>query len=147
MPRLFVYGSLKRGFSNAHLMHGARFVRACSTTTGYRLVRYQSGYPALVHSPLSGARVHGELYEVGADLLAQLDEFEGCPDLYQRELVLLQIDAAHVDIPHVDVPNVVTAHVDAAHVEAEAFAYVIDEHRAQRWEEVPHGTWSEGHAD
>jgi gamma-glutamylaminecyclotransferase len=126
MARLFVYGSLKRGFSNSHLMRGARFVTECSTTAGYRLVVYEAGYPALVNAPSSPQHVEGELYELGVNMLAELNAFEGCPDLYQRELV----------------PLVIRGQV-SSDLRAEAFAYVIDEQRAQGWEEIPRIVWRE----
>lgn len=69
---VFVYGTLRVGASNHHRMKGAEWV-------GTGIVRgrlYQvSWYPGLV--PEAGPRVVGDVYEVDADLLARLDEFEG----------------------------------------------------------------------
>ena len=84
--RVFVYGSLKRGFSNHGQLAGARFLGAARTGSGY--VLYQIGrYPALVRA--RAGVVSGELFEVNADLLRRLDVFENCPELYRRELVEL----------------------------------------------------------
>jgi gamma-glutamylaminecyclotransferase len=84
---LFVYGSLKRGFRHHSELGSARFLGAVRTAMGYGLVRFGQ-YPALVQA--SGKRVSGELYSVDAVLLARLDEFEGCPDLYRRDPVTLE---------------------------------------------------------
>ncbi len=69
---VFVYGTLRRGGSNAFRMDGAEFVGP-ATVRGvlYRI----SWYPGLV---LDGdGRVCGEVYRVGPELLRALDDFEG----------------------------------------------------------------------
>jgi gamma-glutamylcyclotransferase (GGCT)/AIG2-like uncharacterized protein YtfP len=69
---VFVYGTLRRGGSNAFRMDGAEFVGPA--TVGGVLYRI-SWYPGLV---LDGeGRVTGEVYRVGPELLRALDEFEG----------------------------------------------------------------------
>ena len=69
---VFVYGTLRRGGSNAIRMDGAEFVGPA--TVGGALYRI-SWYPGLV---LDGdGRVTGEIYRVGAEQLRALDEFEG----------------------------------------------------------------------
>ena len=84
---LFVYGSLKRGFRHHCVLRGAPFERSARTAKGFRLV-LQGEYPALVSGGMGS--VEGELYLVTAELLAELDHFEGCPDLYRREPILLE---------------------------------------------------------
>jgi gamma-glutamylcyclotransferase (GGCT)/AIG2-like uncharacterized protein YtfP len=72
--RLFVYGSLQRGFENHAELRGAERVRAARTAPSYRLLLHGS-FPALA---AGGTRaIHGELYRVSAALLDALDEFEG----------------------------------------------------------------------
>lgn len=69
---VFVYGTLRRGGSNAFRMDGAEFVGPA--TVGGVLYRI-SWYPGLV---LEGdGRVTGEVHRVGPELLRALDEFEG----------------------------------------------------------------------
>jgi gamma-glutamylcyclotransferase (GGCT)/AIG2-like uncharacterized protein YtfP len=87
---LFVYGSLKAGYENAHLLARATFLGAARTAPGYHLVRYVEGYPGLLRAPAASAAVTGELYEVDAELLAELDVFEDCPTLYERVSIELQ---------------------------------------------------------
>lgn len=138
--RLFVYGSLKRGFRHHEELAGVDFLGEVTTASGYRLVRY-GDYPALVRSlpaeddagavggepvrPSRGASnvgpgvVQGELYGVPEARLPTLDAFEECPSLYQRELIELS-DGSR------------------------AFAYVISPSRAAAHEVIAGGRWREG---
>ena len=84
--RLFVYGTLKRGGAGADRMRGATFEGSTATVAGYAL--HDLGeYPALVRA--RDGVVEGEVYLVTAEHLAELDRYEGCPELYCRELVPL----------------------------------------------------------
>lgn len=96
---LFVYGSLKSGYENAHLLAGATLLGPTRTRAGYRLIRYCDGYPGLVPASDSESWVVGELYAVDAEHLLELDAFEECPTLYRRESIELgdqQIVQAYV---------------------------------------------------
>ena len=70
---VFVYGTLRRGGSNAFRMDGAEFVAAAEVPG--RLYQI-SWYPGLV---LDGGKetVTGDLYRVGAEQIKALDDFEG----------------------------------------------------------------------
>jgi gamma-glutamylcyclotransferase (GGCT)/AIG2-like uncharacterized protein YtfP len=84
--RLFVYGSLL--FSEIHnaRLGGSRLLGEVRTEPRYTLVDLGQ-YPALLEEGTTS--VLGELYEVPADVLAGLDEFEGHPDEYRRVPVRL----------------------------------------------------------
>jgi gamma-glutamylcyclotransferase (GGCT)/AIG2-like uncharacterized protein YtfP len=84
--RLFVYGTLKRGFAREDLMAGAVFEGNATTQRGYAL-HDLGAYPALVSA--AEGTVLGELYWVEAQHLEELDRYEGCPDLYRRESIVL----------------------------------------------------------
>lgn len=84
--RLFVYGTLKRGGVGAARLDGAIFEGPATTATGFALYDLIE-YPALVAS-LDGV-VEGEVYQVTLEQLAELDSYEGYPDLFHRELVSL----------------------------------------------------------
>jgi gamma-glutamylcyclotransferase (GGCT)/AIG2-like uncharacterized protein YtfP len=71
--RVFVYGTLREGGSNAWRMAGAAKVGVAAVRG--RLYRV-SWYPALLLDR-AGGEVAGEVWEVGAELLAELDRFEG----------------------------------------------------------------------
>lgn len=85
--RVFVYGSLLRQGEHHAYLAGARPLGPARTVARFRLVRC-GRYPALV--PGGATAVRGELYEVSAQLLRSLDEFEECPEVYQRERIPLQ---------------------------------------------------------
>jgi gamma-glutamylaminecyclotransferase len=85
-----VYGTLMRDRANHRVLArtGARFVDVVRTLEERTLVDL-GPYPALLprDGPLPPVGpVHGELWEVPSDGLAILDDFEGCPDLYRREI-------------------------------------------------------------
>ncbi len=84
---LFVYGSLLSGEANHGMLAGAQFLGEATTAPAFELVDL-GAYPALVRGGTTA--VTGELYAVTTPLLARLDEFEGHPDLYQREAVQLE---------------------------------------------------------
>jgi gamma-glutamylcyclotransferase (GGCT)/AIG2-like uncharacterized protein YtfP len=84
--RVFVYGTLMRGGRYHGLLARARHLGAARTTSGYRL--YDLGpYPAMIRE--GDGVVTGELYEVDAATLVELDRLEGHPDLYLRQTVEL----------------------------------------------------------
>ncbi len=89
MPRVFVYGTLKRGGSNHAMLAGQRFLGEARTTPGYTL--YSLGeYPGMVRDPTDIAGVLGELWAVDDSCLAELDKLEGLGEgLYERIEVLL----------------------------------------------------------
>jgi gamma-glutamylaminecyclotransferase len=86
VPRLFVYGTLRRGAANARELGGAVWEADVRTDNGYALI-WKDGYPALVIAA-QGA-VTGEVYRTSSDHLTRLDAFEGVPELYRRGMVLL----------------------------------------------------------
>lgn len=70
---VFVYGTLRRGGSNSFRMDGAEFVSAGKAGGAMFVI---SWYPGLVLDMEQG-HVLGDLYRVGPEQLAALDEFEG----------------------------------------------------------------------
>jgi gamma-glutamylcyclotransferase (GGCT)/AIG2-like uncharacterized protein YtfP len=55
------------------------------------LVSYLDGYPALVRGAAGqGGVVSGEVYRVDSAQLGRLDDFEECPELYQRQEIELE---------------------------------------------------------
>jgi gamma-glutamylaminecyclotransferase len=83
---LFVYGTLKRGERNHHLIADQLFIREATTAPRYRV--FDLGpYPGLVREAASGLAVRGELWAVSDCCLAELDDFEGVPGLFVREQI------------------------------------------------------------
>lgn len=99
MPLIFVYGTLKRGFSNHRFLAGQTFVGEARTRPGFRLFDAGS-YPGLVAWPADTEGVRGEVWSVDAEALTRLDRFEGLFEgLYRREPVplLAPFDRSPVD--------------------------------------------------
>lgn len=84
---LFVYGSLLRGQLNHFWMERARYLGEARTEPCFELLDL-GPFPALMDG--GSTAVHGELYEVDAQLLARLDVFEDVPAMYRRDVVQLQ---------------------------------------------------------
>ena len=70
---VFVYGTLRRGGSNAFRMDGAEFIASGKVAGRLYLI---SWYPGVVLDA-GTETVEGDLYRVGASQLSALDEFEG----------------------------------------------------------------------
>ena len=78
--RVFVYGTLKRGFYNHRLLRemDAKFLGEALTREPMRMVLGEYGIPYLMRGEADGsAVVPGELWEVGDEGLDALDVLEG----------------------------------------------------------------------
>ena len=69
---LFVYGALRKGSSNDWRMKEGRWIGPAEVKGTLLKIDW---YPGLVLG--EGGLVRGEIYEVGPELLKELDEFEG----------------------------------------------------------------------
>jgi len=81
---LFVYGTLRDGEKNHHMLEGAEFL-GNKILPGF--VRTEGIGPAIIPGD-EGDSVEGELYQVEPEALEKIDEYEG--DEYPRELVRLE---------------------------------------------------------
>jgi len=86
---VFVYGTLKRGFSNHHLLTSSKYIGDGKTLNGS--IIDLGAYPGFVHSKESTG-VHGELYEVTDEVFDDLDTLEGFPILYDRDMMDIRMD-------------------------------------------------------
>ncbi len=90
MNLVFVYGTLKRGGSNHHLLAGQPFLGEARTTPGYLLYEIED-YPGMVQQDDELEGVRGEVWAVDDACLAQLDLLEGTNEgIYRREAVRLE---------------------------------------------------------
>jgi gamma-glutamylcyclotransferase (GGCT)/AIG2-like uncharacterized protein YtfP len=111
---VFVYGSLKKDFRHASVVASAERVGDVEAAP-FELVRYGE-YPAMVRA--AEGVVCGELLLVDKLLLHVLDEFEDCPQLYQRHQIRLTSGRG-------------------------AFAYLISPQQANGCERIEGGVWRE----
>ncbi|WP_045218791.1 gamma-glutamylcyclotransferase family protein [Desulfonatronum thioautotrophicum] len=86
---VFVYGTLRRGFTYHHLLSGSPFLGDGRTADRYSL--WMNEYPCVCRHP-SLTRIHGELYRVTPAILALLDELEDHPRLYRREATAIVLN-------------------------------------------------------
>lgn len=85
-PLLFVYGTLKRGGTNHHLLRSQHWIADGRTEPRFALYDL-SDYPGLVRTTDRPEAITGELWQVDEASLAWLDEFEECGLLFERELI------------------------------------------------------------
>jgi len=83
MQNVFVYGSLKRGFVNHHLIARAKFLGVGTTRPGFAMLNL-GRYPGVVRGR---AAIGGELFLVPQPLMSGLDRLEANGRVYRRELV------------------------------------------------------------
>lgn len=79
---IFVYGTLRKGHCNHHLLKDAYCYGVGSSEACYAMY-LKNGYPYITSSE-SRYPIVGELYSVDDETLAQLDKFEGHPRYYER---------------------------------------------------------------
>jgi gamma-glutamylcyclotransferase (GGCT)/AIG2-like uncharacterized protein YtfP len=81
---VFVYGTLRRNEVNHYLLAQARYCGTCETPPRYKMVNL-GAYPGVVKG--GGTSIEGEVYEVNAQQMADLDRLEGYPQAYGREVI------------------------------------------------------------
>lgn len=81
---VFVYGTLRRGEVNHHLLETAQFQGPHTTEAHYKMFSL-GAYPAVVRG--GPDRIQGEVYRVDARTLSRLDWLEGYPGAYKRQLI------------------------------------------------------------
>ena len=101
--RVFVYGTLKRGFCNHALLDEAEFIGEATTVERFGFYLGADDYapeveeiPYLCRQPKAANEamaVHGEVWEISPATLWQLDRLEGHPDWYQRENIQVRMDS------------------------------------------------------
>lgn len=84
MAKVFVYGSLKRGFYNHGVLERSnpKFIDNFVTSSEYTMYSL-GGYPAVKKG--GDLPIFGEIYEV--ENLDKLDRLEGHPNYYTREVI------------------------------------------------------------
>lgn len=101
--QIFVYGTLKKGFSNHWLLEDQEFIGKAETTLDYVMLGqgipyvYESdkAYRGDVGYPLElvkGSKIKGELYKVSDEALARIDQLEGHPRWYCRKQINVRVD-------------------------------------------------------
>jgi gamma-glutamylcyclotransferase (GGCT)/AIG2-like uncharacterized protein YtfP len=100
MPKVFVYGTLRRGMGNHVLLAGSAFLGNGYTVDPFQMTT--NGFIPFVHkylvSNVPRTRIEGEVYEVDhSDLIFSLDRLEGHPNFYCREEVPVVMDDGTIE--------------------------------------------------
>jgi len=101
--KLFVYGTLKRGFSNHQLLKDSQFLGFAQTKDRYPLIKTYFGLPILLPFKDTGHNVRGEVYEVSSSLMKAIDKLEGHPNINKRELISVISDVAQKELKFVSI--------------------------------------------
>lgn len=80
---VFVYGTLRHGQSNHHLLERSEWIGNHATPPIYDLYDLGS-YPAVIEGH---SVIYGEIYRVDDETLSQLDLLEEVPVTYRREQI------------------------------------------------------------
>lgn len=84
--KVFVYGTLRAGQPNHHILGGARALGRATTPAAFRF-HSLGPFPGMVRGGTQA--VVGEVYEVDHETLANLDRLESHPRFYRRERIRL----------------------------------------------------------
>jgi gamma-glutamylcyclotransferase (GGCT)/AIG2-like uncharacterized protein YtfP len=85
---VFVYGTLKRGYSNNSLLKDAVFLGKAKTTKKWLMVGKGAAFPyVLGRDDIMGHYIEGEIYKVSPKELVLLDRLEGVPTHYRRAVI------------------------------------------------------------
>ena len=90
--RVFVYGTLKRGYPNNPMLEGCEFLGEAVTVLTYKAVTVPAykmvgtSFPVIMPDP-SGKPVAGELYTVDDATLTRLDQLEREGRSYDRVMI------------------------------------------------------------
>lgn len=86
--KVFVYGTLKRGFPLSTHLQDQKFIGEYRTKPNYRLFMPTKGwFPMMVSVEEGGVAIEGELWELDDKTMLRLDRAEG--PLYEREFIEL----------------------------------------------------------
>ena len=90
---LAVYGTLRYGFGNHGLIKDADFIGYAYTANKMRLCI--NGLPYMIRGKhKDGRNVECELYSVDNETLSRVDQLEGHPTFYRRDLIAFKLDSS-----------------------------------------------------
>lgn len=92
VAKVFVYGTLKKGFHNHSLLENAKFLGKAETADLWTMVPNATRtFPyVLRQDDIFGDFISGEVYGVTASELERLDRLEGVPSHYKRQVVEIE---------------------------------------------------------
>ena len=91
-----VYGTLKRGFHNHHIMGGSKLLGKGRTVNKYNMCG--TSIPYVLPTKGGGDNIVVELYMVDKSRMGSVDSLEGHPNWYQRKKTFIRLDNGSVVI-------------------------------------------------
>jgi gamma-glutamylaminecyclotransferase len=89
--KLFVYGTLQRGYGNHRLLAGAEFLGKAVTAAPYKM--FNIGFPFILPGDDSDGYVEGELFEIDEQKhLPSVDRLEGEGTFYVRKSIPVYLE-------------------------------------------------------
>ena len=85
--KLFVYGTMKKGFSNHWRISEQSFINNVKTVNKYVMYSHASYQFPCMFDEIGDAVIKGELYEVSIDVLSMIDKYEGVPLFYDKMII------------------------------------------------------------
>jgi len=79
--KIFVYGTLRKGGAANHLMEESSWLGSANLSGQLFKIDW---YPGAIYKPGSNQFVVGDIYEVSAKTLSQLDHYEGCSHAHSQ---------------------------------------------------------------
>ena len=109
--KVFVYGTLKAGFSNnPYYMYAADFIDDAVTVDKFAMIGEDMPFPYLLGTDdVDGHNIIGELYECNAATLKRLDGLEGYPVHYDRRTISVTLSDGTIEQALVYIKQTVTA--------------------------------------
>lgn len=94
IKHFFVYGTLKLGMKNSHIMNHvkASFVAHVETVEKYPMFDLGNGFPYVQDNPGKGLILQGQLFSVHQKYEKDLDRFEGVPSLYKKGTINVEVE-------------------------------------------------------
>jgi gamma-glutamylcyclotransferase (GGCT)/AIG2-like uncharacterized protein YtfP len=90
--KLFVYGTLKKGFDNHSYLRNSQFVAEAKTAKKYPMITKNQAFPYLINQARKGHHVQGEVYVVDYETFIEIECLEGHPTHYIRNEIDVQLE-------------------------------------------------------
>ncbi|MGI9571737.1 MAG: gamma-glutamylcyclotransferase family protein [Candidatus Actinomarinaceae bacterium] len=81
--KVFVYGTLKKGYHNHNCLEGSEFIGSARSIEKFNMINL-GGFPAVLYNSDDGYQIWGEIYKINDRILQRLDLLEGEGTFYNR---------------------------------------------------------------
>jgi len=86
--KVFVYGTLKKGYMNNYLLADATYIDDAVTKGNKWGMDNYIYYPAVFpDTSRTAGYIYGEIWEIDKSILSNLDRLEGYPSFYTRSII------------------------------------------------------------